>query len=323
MKTKLLLLLVCIALQSCMYDATETIANNDIEKSLRETIYAKNDSLLNALSNSDMKAFQKLGSPEFLKHLQGNIGNVVWGFRKGFLDTKFEVYNEYYNVHGTVPNNSQIVSEEDKFTFMFKNNSKETYVCFLKVVYNGIDDYLVTTIYELLGEQWKLTSVSMGTFGIYGKNAEDYFALAQKKKEEGYLIDAFNYINVAADCLEPSGTKLEYDNEERILFYAKAWQQELTQKYKLPNALTAIRTEPQVIVIDPIKNAEGLYPVFKYVTKIPVSDTITLKEEFELIKKEVREQYPDLDFTSKYIYYNAYNDITNPRSFYTFKEENK
>lgn len=323
MKYSFLALLLILCLQSCMYDATETTANNDIDKSLRETMRAKNDSLLNALSNSDMKAFQKLGSPDFLKHLQGNIGNVVWAFRKGFLDTEFEVYNEYYNKHSSVPNNSQIISEKDAYTFTFKNNSEETYVSFLKVVYNGMDDYLVTTIHEVVDGQWKLTSVHIDPFGIYGKNAQEYYELAQKKKEEGYIIDAYNYINVASHCMHPSGDKFKYDNEDRIEFYAKTWKGELNNRYKFPKMLENIRTQPYIISLDPIKNSKGLYPVFNYITKIPASDTVTLKEENELVKAEVRKAYPDLDFNADYIYYRAYNDINKPYEFHSFEEVRK
>ncbi len=323
MKFKILLLfLLTLLLQSCMFSGTKTVANKEIDMALRETMRAKNDSLLNALSNSDMKAFQKLGSPEFLKHLRANIDNVVWGFRKGFLDTKFDVYNEYYNQHSQTYTNTQIVNEKDSFTFMYKNTTKESYVSFLKVVYNGMDDYLVTTIHELIDGKWKLTSVSMGTFGIFGKNAEEFFQMAKQKKEEGYLIDAFNYVNVAKSCLEPSGNKLKYDNEERILYYFKIWQDELRKKYPMPNTLNNIRTSPQVVLVDPIKNAEGLYPMFKYLTQIPLTDAATLAEENELIKREVRKQYPDIDFSSDYVYYTAYNSVgsTNSR---VFKEVNK
>ena len=110
MKLKLLLsfLLIAFLLQGCMYDTTETLANDKIDVKLRETIKAKNDSLLLALSNSSMKTFKALGSPDFIKHLQGRIENAVWAFRKGYLRTEYEVYDEYYNKHGKAPNNTKI-----------------------------------------------------------------------------------------------------------------------------------------------------------------------------------------------------------------------
>ncbi len=309
MKLKLLLsfLLFSFLLQGCMYNATETLANEKIDNNLRETIKAKNDSLLSALSNSNMKTFKALGSPDFIKHLQGRIENAVWAFRKGFLKTEYEVYSEYYNKHGKAHSNTKIESENEQYTFTFTNKTKETYISLLKTSYNNIGDYLITIIYERIDGEWKLDYIHLDPLGQFGKNAQDYFEIAQQKEKEGFVIDAFFNIEIAESCLTPADKMLKYNNEERILFYQKTWQEQVNSKYKFPQPLRNISSVPMVAELRPIVNPEGMFPLFSYETKVPVEDTLILEMEFEEVKREIEKIYTELDFNKKYIYYRAFN----------------
>ncbi|OIQ22076.1 MAG: hypothetical protein BM557_01480 [Flavobacterium sp. MedPE-SWcel] len=321
MKLKLLLqfLLLAFILQGCMYSGTETITNNNITPELRETIHIKNDSLLDALSNSNMKSFKALGSPDFVKHLQSRINNIVWAYRKGYLKTEYTVYNEYYNKHSKAPNNSKIESEEGEFTFIYGNNSKETYVSLLKTSYAGIADYLITVIYELIDNQWKLNYVHIDPLGQYNKNAQQYFEIAKKKEKEGYIIDAYINCDIAENCLTPAGEMLKYDNEDKILFYHKTWREQINNEYPFPQHLKAISSSPTVMKFEPVKNREGMFPLFTYDTQIPITDTVLLKMEFEEVKREIRQLYKGLDFNKKYIYYRVYHEDNN-RDYHEFKE---
>ena len=320
MKLKLLkFLFVAFLLQGCTNN-TKTIANNNISPELRETIRVKNDSLLEAFSNSDMKTFKTLGSPDFVKHLQSRINNIVWAYRKGYLKTEYTVYKEYYNKHNKAPNNTTIECEEGEFTFKYGNNSKETYVSLLKSSYaDGVEDYLVTVIYELIDNQWKLNYVHIDPLGQYNKNAKEYFEIAKKNEKEGYIIDAYINCDIAKSCLTPAGDMLKYDNEDRILFYHKKWQEEINNKYQFPQYLDAINSTPIVIGIEPIKNNKGMFPLISYITPIPLQDSALLKMEFEEVKREVILIYTGLDFNKKDIYYRVYNKNNN-QDYYQFKE---
>ncbi|AXG75042.1 hypothetical protein DVK85_12710 [Flavobacterium arcticum] len=303
-----------------MYDSTETLANEKIDKNLKETIKAKNDSLLSALSNSDMKTFKTLGSPDFVKHLQGRIENAVWAFRKGYLKTDYEVYDEYYNKHGKAPNNSKIESEKRQYTFSFTNNAKETYISLLKTSYNNLGDYLITIIYEKIDGKWKLDYIHLDPLGQFGNNAQDYFDIAQQKEKEGFVIDAFFNVDIAGSCLTPAEKMLKYNNEERILFYQKTWQEQIKSEYKFPQPLRNISSVPMVAELRPINNREGMFPLFSYETKVPVEDTIILEMEFEEVKREIKRIYTGLDFDKKYIYYRAFNP-GNYNNYHEFKIE--
>lgn len=317
----LLLSLAAIILQGCMYDATETKVNNEIDAGLRQIIKTKNDSLLNALSDSDNKALKALGTEDFVKHLQSRIENVVWAFRRGTLDTKYTVYTDYYNKHEKAPNNTKLESGEGNYIFMYGNTTKETYVSLLKTSYADISDYLVTTIYELHNGKWKLNYVHIDALGQYGKNAQEYYEIAKQKAEKGFFIDAAFNIDMAESFIKPSADMLRYNNEADILKYQKEWHNEVNRNYRFPDTLHTISSKPVIMDLKPVNNKQGMYPMFSYLTQVPIQDTTVLKMELEDIKATVKKSYTGLDFSAKNIYYRAYNN-NNYNKYHEFKEVN-
>lgn len=308
MKIKTLLGVICIIiLQSCS-NTTETLTDNQIDTSIRETIKIKNDSLFDALSNSRMKVLKALGSDDFNKHLRSRIESTVWAFRKGYLRAdKTEVYKEYY-CKGTISKNMLIEDEENKYSITFSNTQPEAYIALLKSKYGKLEDYLVTVIYELEDGKWKLSNVETGLLGQYDKNAQNYFEIAKQKEKDGFLIDAAFNCDMAASFLEPGGDMLTYDNEERIEFYKNEWRKTLNEKYKFPYALRNVESQPTIIAIEPIKTVDGMFPKISYKTPIHLDNTDILEMELAEIKKEIKKAFPDLNFNTNIIYYRAYNN---------------
>ncbi|GGB73534.1 hypothetical protein GCM10007424_11800 [Flavobacterium suaedae] len=308
MKFKAFLAVICITiLQSCS-NSTETLTNNQIDASLRETIKRKNDSLFDALSNSNMKALKALGSDDFNKHLRSRIESTVWAFRRGYLkEDNTEIYKEYY-CKGTISKNMLIEDEENKYSITFSNTQPEAYVSLLKSKYGKMEDYLITVIYELVDGKWKLSNVETGLLGHFDKNAQDYFEIAKQKEKEGFLIDAAFNCDMAASFLEPAGDMLTYDNEERIEFYKNQWRKTLSEKYKFPYVLRNVESQPAIMGIEPIKTVKGVYPKISYQTPIHLDETEFLEMELAEIKKEIKKAIPDLDFSTDIIYYRAYNN---------------
>lgn len=326
MKLRLLILLSMSALlQSCMYDDVKTHANKQIDAPLRNTIKAKNDSLLEAFVVSDNKALKQLASENFKKDMHIKIKDVIWPFRNGQLTTNYTVVDEYHCLHGKANNNTKLESSDNGYSFIFRNNEKESYVSLLKCTYGTTDDYMVTIIYGRQGNDWKIDHIGVSFMGLYGKTAKDYFELAQKEEKSGMLFNAFFYIDAAEDMLEPSGKMLVYNEAERIDFYHKKYKDAVNGKYRFPMILDMLPTNPSVISIEPIKNAHGLCPLVNYATQVPVTDTESLQREYERIKKEMKSLVPDLN--GKYVYYRAYNLGDNApdgnEAFYNFEEVNQ
>lgn len=310
-------------LQSC-YQKPETIANNDIDPKLREIIKAKNDSLFEALSDSNTKILEKLGSEKFNKFLVAKLNGVIWPFRKGYLTTDHEVYEEFHNKHTTVPDNSTINSAANGYTLTFQNEAKETYVSLLKSTYMGIDDYLVTVIYCKNGNDWKIEEATVGLLTAFGKTAPEYYKMAQESHEKGFEWDAFQQLNIARQLLEPAQKMIKYPNEEKIQSEYERMLNKIEANYSMPFTLNSIASHPSIEQITVVKNTEGIFPIISYTTQVKLNDSISLNNELKDIKTEVKKKYNWINFNQKYIYYRAYNVSRNGliEDSYTFTEKN-
>lgn len=302
-------------------NSTETLIDKQIENSLRLKIMHKNDSLMAAMATSDYKALKKLGSPDFVKFMHAKLrkDNVIWAFRKGYLQTQvYTILHEYHNRHNNAVGNASIFNEEENYTLQYTHKQKETYVSLLKCTFNDVEDYIVAIRYGLIDGQWKVNDIDLGFYGIYDKNAHDFYTLAQKAEEKNYTIDAFIYYKAANDLKEPLPKILKYEDTDEYEFGMKSMSLKLDREYKLPLIFDKILTKPEVIAIEPVKNKHGLYPMVAYNSIIPINDTASLKKEYELVKAEVRKVYKGLNFERDFMYYRAYNEETGDN--YTFED---
>ena len=325
MKKTLVLFVAGFLLQSCGQDSTVTKVNKEIDQKLRTAIAQKNDSLLNALSDSNNKALLNLASPEFKEDMYRKLDEVLWPFRKGELETKSVVFDEFHNVHEKFPNNSTIRSDEHGYNFKFTNNYKETYISLLRCTRNTTDDFLVTIIYARFGNDFKIIHTDIGELGLYDKTAQDYFKIAKQYEEKGYLIDAFNNADAAHYFREPSGKMLVYDNIDELPAYVKTLKATLKAKVEFPKTLQRLETAPIILNIAPAKNATEISNMIFYISQVPIKDTTGIRREFAGIKAEMKKVYP-LDFNKRYMYYKVFNGkpaSLNDASFFAFTDINK
>ncbi|MEL1245494.1 hypothetical protein AAEO56_14565 [Flavobacterium sp. DGU11] len=307
MKTRLLLLcLLFTVFQGCMFQSADIISNNDIDIKLRETIKAKNDSLIEAMSHGKLKIFKALGSENFVKHLQANVRNTSWAFRNGYLKNNYTVFDEYQCHHSVTNNNIAIPSEEHSYTFKYVNEVEDTYVSLLKIPYSE-EGYLLAVIYGKEGDEWKIDEIKINIIWQHGKNAQEYYAIAKKKEDDGFLIDALLYAEAAQACIQATENFVEFDNAKSIPLYYNRLRGKVDAKYTFPILLENIRTKPQVMGISLAQSEDGTGALITYQTIIPVEENITLGQEFELVKKEMKKTFTDFDFNKPGIHYRAIN----------------
>lgn len=308
MKLRLLALFIVAVLQSCMSGTGETVANEKIDSKLRNIIKAKNDSLLHAMSYSDLKIYKALGSDDFVKHLQAKTRNVVWLYRKGYLDNQYTIFDEYYNNKSKPLTQVKIPSEEKGYTFSYVNAEKETYVSLLTTsLYQN--DYLLVVIYGLTDKGWKINDIEVSMFGHYKKTAKQYYDIAKQYEEKGFILDAFQNADLALISINESESGVKFDDEKRIqLFHAKL-AHKINKKYKFPLPLDDIKTGPEIIGIEYALTKEGMFPVINYKTLIPLDDIIKLEDEYKLVKEKVKGIYTGLDFNKRAVGYRACSTV--------------
>lgn len=293
-----------------MSGSNDTIANDKIDSKLRTTIKSKNDSLLNAMSNSDLKAYKALASEKFIKHLQAKTRNFVWLYRVGYLDNKYTIFDEFYNNSSKPLVQIKIASEKNGYSFSFVNEDKETYVSVLKTsLYQN--DYLLIVTYGRTDKGWRITDIEASMFGHYGKTAKEYYEMAQQREKDGKLIDAVLYADLAVASIKESETMVKFDDEENMEPYQSKLRSKLNEKYKFPRKLDGIDTQPEIMNIEYKLTKEGMFPMIVYKTTIPVKDEEKLKTEYEQVKTKAKSIFIEMDFNKQIVFYKAYNVLPN------------
>ena len=297
MRIRVLLLLSFVALlQSCN---SETVtANKEISEKLRQTIKAKNDSLLVAMQTSNLKTYKALGTEKFIKHLQAETRNVVWLYREGYLNNDYTIYDEYEVKLPKAFKYVEIPSDQKKYTFKYLAEEKETYVSLLTTsLYSN--DYLLVVVYNKTDKGWKINDIEVSMFGHLKKTAKDYYDMAKKAEENNKIIDAYNYSLLAVKSLDESESMLKFDEDKSIKLYENKLLSKVEDKYKLPKVMEDIKTRPQITGIMYVFTKEELLPLITYRTTIPISDSVRIKDEFELLKARITDAFPDMDFRDK------------------------
>lgn len=304
MKFRVLLLVSFMALlQSCN---SETITSNkDISEKLRAEIKSKNDSLLVAMQTSSIKTYKALGTDKFIKHLQAETRNIVWLYREGYLNNNYTVYDEYEVQLSKAFKYVDIPSsEEKKYTFKYLAEEKETYVSLLKATLYS-NDYLLAVIYNKTDKGWKINDVEVSMFGHLNKTAKDYYDLAKQSEEKGKIIDAYNYAQVAVTSIEQAQSMLKFDEEKSIMLYKDKMLSKVDDKYRFPAPVEDIKTQPEIYNIEYVFTKEELCTAITYRTRIPLSDSTRVQDEFDFVKARIKDMYPDMDFKKNKILYNV------------------
>ena len=90
--------------------------------------------------------------------------------------------------------------------------------------------------------------------------------------------------------------------------------------------MNAIKTNPQIINIFPQGMQDGYFPMVEYLTNIDLKNTVSTKEENNLIHKSIGQVFKGLDKGKKFIFYKAYSQMPNgktPVPTYGFVKELK
>lgn len=248
---KLLLLLASVLmLQSC--NDTITLQNAKIDAKLRETIYAKNEVLINAMISTDLNAYYSLESDEYRKQRQAMRQKPSDLFKKGLYGKGFKVYDEYLVTNSARYSENEVSSKEHGYTFKFRNDKLKSYVSILKVTGYQYDALLAVT-YGLNDEkEWKIYAVDLFGYGNWGKNVKDYYRMAKQAEEKGFLINAYIYARNASDLIDPADDlKLEWEDQDAVIDYANALQLDIINKYTFPMVLSKLPSKPTVLSIQP------------------------------------------------------------------------
>ena len=171
------------------------------------------------------------------------------------------------------------------------------------------NQFLLAVVYGKYQTGWKINILKFGQYSFFGKNAPDYFRLAQADYKRGYLIDAVNNISLSNVLLSSAGVYWQYVKGNEIKEFGDSILREANAKWNLPMKLENIQSKPTIFKVYQQVTKEGFFPMVYYLTNINLKDTAALRLENNTVRKEVDSIFTGINKDKKFIFYWAFNKI--------------
>ena len=310
-KKTVIFILFVVTIQSCNLNSSGTWRNDQIQRRTREEIKALNDKLVKSMGEDDVASVKGLMA-DILKK-DSNIVEFVHQFSNSFGIKEYKILDEYYVKNTSVQVTNTLISEnsdDNGYEVSYLALNKEMYASLL-VAANKNAEMLILAIYGKYGEDWKLNLLQYGQYRALGKNAPDYFNLAKASYEKSHLLNAVNYISLSKQLLKPLNNFFKFKKEAEVNAFFNKVMKEADSTYSLPLTLEQLQTKPKIYKVVPQVNEEEIFPMIYYVSSIDINDETALKNENELVRKEVDRIFPGIDKDKKYIFYWVSNELPN------------
>jgi hypothetical protein len=313
----LFLVFVLNVLTGCHVGTSGTWRNSRIDPDVKNKIDVLNKKLFDGLLSGDVAGVKSLMAPQLVEMVNTKLDTLIFTFKGAYSNKNisYDLLDEYYTKNTTtqVPNTAfpeNKSSNSYKLTYTAMNEAM--YVSILKT--KGTNESCgILAIYGKYEDNWKLNILQIGNISILGKTSPDFYNAAQINYKNGNLIDATDDITMARQLANPFNEYLIYDNiDEMKALYNKVIT-EANSKYKMPFAITSIDKQPQIFSISPQYindvNISGIFPIIRYKTEIPLTDTIALKKENDKIQKVIGSIFKGIDQNKRFIFYQAVNQL--------------
>ncbi|HUZ61299.1 MAG TPA: hypothetical protein VMU83_21170 [Hanamia sp.] len=311
MKTIIFLLVfTAFIFEGCNSSTFKFEKNQSIDAATRHEIRILNDKLFVGFTKDSLAIIQSLMSPGLLGKFANDSNKMINLISSRDIDN-YSILDEYdvqasaTKINITLPSGN---TGDNDFIFSYESPNKESYVSLL-LLNNFGNQFLLAVVYGKYPDGWKINILKFGQYSFFGKNAPDYFRLAQANYKKGYLIDAVNNISLSDVLLWPAGPYWQYVKGNEFKEFGDSILQEANAKYKLPMTLESIKNKPKIFKVYQQVIKEGFFPMVWYLTNINLKDTVALRIENKSIRKEVDSLFTGIDKGKKYIFYFAFNKI--------------
>lgn len=296
--------------QSCNFSNSKFKKDQSINAATRQEIKTLNDKLFEGVTKDSLAIVQSLMSPGLLEKF-GSDSNKIINLISSRDIENYSILDEYYiqasapKIMITLPSGN---AGDNDYIFSFESPNKDSYVSLL-LLNNFGNQFLLAVVYGKYQSGWKINILKFGAYSFFGKNAPDYFRLAQANYKKGYLIDAVNNMSLSDVLLYPAGAYWQYVEGNEFKKFGDSILQEANAKYKLPLTLENIKSKPKIFKVYQEVIKEGFFPMVSYLTNINLKDTAALRLENNSVRKEVDSIFTGINKDKKYIFYWAFNKI--------------
>jgi hypothetical protein len=295
-----------------MLNSNQTFKNGNIPNDVKNEIVKLDQKVIKAIKNNDVNLLKDVFSEKLMEKIDQSKNDSIFNFINEVLKDKEFKYKDQLYVINTTKNVSNTIfsglTDDYDYIINYQALNKEMFISML-LPKDTEDELLITLIYGLYGNDWKLNIFQFGQYSIFGKTAIDYYIDAKGDYENKYLTDAANNILLGQQCLKPANQFMQYQKEKDFIELRKKIMEEINATYQFPLKVEQISTKPQIFNIHPQETTEGNFPMISYYTKINLNDTIRLKKENLEIQKVIGDIFKGIDQNKKYVFYKAFDEL--------------
>ena len=302
--------LAVIALQGCHANISTIQKMEHIDPAIKSEIATLNTKIFNALTNKQESVFLALLS-DSLRSLKSQEKDTTF-FPQLCALSKLpkRVFEEYLASSSTTGTAFSLKDGmgDYAYTFTIFPVTKSTYVSMFILGDSGTQ-FMLTLTYGKVNNMWKLNVVRAGQYALCFKSAPDYYNEALNYYNKGNLLDAANTIELCKKCETPGQISLTYDLQKKMDEAAKKILGETNRKYPMPYDLPRVAGTPKLYNILYGLIDKTLVPWVVYQTNVDFTDSAALKQQYEGVRKYVRNTFPDFYKNHEVITFKCYNNM--------------
>lgn len=293
--------------------------NEEIDQEIRSSFHSLNAEIIESIRNNEPSIMHGLFVDEYKNKGIDNIKKLYSQFSPAIEGKTFEVYNEYHIALQCWRPVKFVVSsqavEDSEFYMFFNMAASNIYVSLLRSEGN-FKDVMFSFVYVKANGEWRLCTADIGIFKIGGKTAAELYQESKELSESGYDVPALLRLNVANQFLRPAPF-IQYAIEKEAAVLFNKLQTKIHAKHKFPIQFPNIKTNPEIIYVEPQFVQMKMLPMIKYVTKVPFDNVPALQEEVTAITVELESIFSGITKNVSRIGYKAYHELpTDPEKTY-------
>jgi len=292
---------------------------NDIDPDARNEISRMCHKIHNALKKRNSTYIKSIVSEKIKKNENIlSIDTVVNSMNVDSSTNTYRVVGEYLMtaLPNSIPKSveSNIGNFDNDYEFRFMGGYAENYVLLFTIPSRQNFDYLISCVFIKEKQEWKLGTFFVGYFKYNGKTAPDMYNEAKRQYSEHNYFGAYINLYTAYSCLQPAGEHFKYDLEKEIKQFVDSFRKDFTAnggefpyKINLPGSKHSI----EFLSFGPVEGAKHIYPVILYKSDIPVSDTIALKKQTDILHAKIDKYMPFISKSFDSVFYKVVNEYPN------------
>jgi hypothetical protein len=322
----LILSISLILLTACQPDAEGKEGEYQIDPQVKAQIDSLNEQIMTGAYQNNPVLIEEIMSPRLLETSGQATDVLVQQISSLANSPSFQVFDEYYLQNQTGKPITQTYSggmENDAYSIKFESLTDDIYISILRPD-EQYGDHLLTLIYGLYENGWKLNIIQFGQYAFLGKTAIDLWNEAKVKETKGYFVDATNLMSLAIQCLKPAKQFWEYREEQNITEYYERLRQQVNAAYRFPIQVEVVESKPVIFGVYPQLTEEGIYPMVEYMSSQSQEDSVALEIENIALHQQIGTIFPGIDKEKSFLLYRAYDSIPDGKRqpvFYGFIRE--